>query len=234
MTVMVSLTSAPLNSYAWTWGAIAVYAFTLKSYQTYRRTKNPLARIYTGVGFSFATALLFFGFPGFLTQNPHVLLYTYFMADIWVQTAIQFAAWQLWFIGTRTFLSLKYILSFTIPLSVIIMCIEVMTSKVYFSQSQNLIIEHDKPPVLILKSIIYILVSAPLAFYLLRQVPKQANFRAKYQSFIAGMIYIAVTLASVSDNVSDRGADTRDSCYALLVFFTIFLVAQLPRPSMKH
>lgn len=232
--VMVNLDSAPLNAYTWTWGAIAVYAFTIRSYISYRRTKNPLAKIYTFVGLSFAMGLLFYGFPGLFTQSPHILNVTYFMADLFVQIALQFAVWLLWFIGLRVYLNLKYLLAITIPLSTVIMVLHVMTSQVSLSLSQNLIIYTDKFPVLLLKSIIYILVPLPLAFFLIKQVPNQSSARAKFQSLIAGAIFIAVMAASVSNNIFDKGSDTRGSCLSLAVFFTIFFLAQLPRPKLGH
>jgi len=231
---MVNLTSAPLNAYSWTWGAIAIYGFMVKSIASYRRTRNPLAKIYAYVGLSFGTGLLFFGLPGFFTQNVHVLKDTYFLADLSVQISLQFAAWMLSFIGMKSFLKLKYMLAVTIPLSVVIMILKITSSHVSISHAQNLIVYTDQPILLILKSVIYILIAMPIAVLLIRQVPNQATLRAKFQSFIAGIIYAAVCIAAVSNNLFDKGSDTRDSSLSLIVVFTIFLLAQLPRPHLKH
>jgi hypothetical protein len=231
---MVNFTSAPLNAYTWTLGAIAVYAFSTKSILSYRRTKNPLAHIYSWLGFTFATGMLFYGLPGLITQNPHTIRYTYFLADIFVQLSLQFGIWLLWFIGMRVYISLKYLLALTVPLSIAIMIIEVLTSKVTISASPHLIIYTDMFIVLVLKSIIYILVALPLAYFLLKQVPNQATWRAKFQSFIAGMIFITVCLAATSNNIFDKGSDTVQSSMDLAIFFTIFLLAQLPRPFKHH
>lgn len=227
--VMVNLTDAPINAYTWTWGAIAIYAFTLKSFLSYKRTKNPLARIYIWLGLTFGTGLLFYGLPGLITQNPHILRITYFTADGFVQLALQFGVWLLWFIGMRVHISLKYLLSCTVPISVATMIIEVLTSHVSVSHSPHLIVYTDKFPVLVLKSILYVVVALPIAYFLLKQVPNQANTRAKFQSFIAGMIFIIVCIAATSNNIFDKGSDTVQSSTELAIFFTIFLLAQLPR-----
>jgi hypothetical protein len=227
--IMVSLTNAPINAYTWTWGAIAIYAFSIKSFATYRRTKNPLARIYTYLGLSFATGLLLYGLPGIITRDPHILRITYFCADGFVQLSLQFGIWLLWFIGMHARISLRYLLACTIPISLATMIIEVLTSTVRVSQSPHLIIYSDKFPVLVLKSIMYIVVALPLAYFLLKQVPNQLTTRAKIQSFIAGTIFIIVCVAATSNNIFDKGSDTIQSSRDLAIFFTIFLLVQLPR-----
>lgn len=226
---MSHITGAPINAYTWTLGGIAIYAFTLKSYLSYRRGKNPLARIYTYLGLAFATGLLLYGLPGIITQNAHILRYTYFAADACVYIALQFGIWLLWFIGLRVYARLKYLLAITVPIAVASMVIEVMTSHVRVSQSPHLIIYSDTFPVSLLKSIMYIGVAFPLAYYLLKQVPNQVTMRAKFQSFISGMIFIIVSVAATSNNIFDKGSDTVQSSTELAIFFVIFLLAQLPR-----
>ena len=226
---MTHITGAPINAYTWTLGGISIYAFTIKSYLNYQRSKNPLARIYTLLGLTFATGLLMYGLPALITQNAHLLRYTYFSADAFVQVALQLGIWLLWFIGLRIHFSLKYMLALTIPISVATMVIEVLTSKVYVSQSPHLVIYTDKFPVLLLKSILYIIVAFPLAYFLLKQVPNQTNLRAKFQSFISGIIFIIISVAATSNNIFDKGSDTVQSSTDLAIFFAIFLLAQLPR-----
>ena len=228
--IMVTFTSSPFNAYTWTWGGIAVYAFMIKSILSYRRTRNPIARIYIWLGLTFGTGLLFYGLPGLLTDNISILHYTYFVADIGVQLSLQFAVWLMWFLGMRLYVSLKYLLAVSLSLSFAIMIIEVMTSKVSISQSPHLIVYQDKLPVLILKSIIYVLVALPVGYFLLRQVPNQATAKAKIQSFISGLLFIIVCLAATSNNIFDKGSDTISSSTDLAIFFAVFLLAQLPRP----
>lgn len=236
-TIMVTLSSPPINAVTWTWGAIAIYAFTLKSLRSYRQTKGPLARIYVWLGFAFGTGLLFFGLPGFFTQNPHVLRFTYFLADLFVQIALQFATWLVWSIGMRVYTPLRYMLAVTIPLSIAILVTEmteILTKiDVSVSQSPHLIIYTNQFLALLLKSIIYVLVALPLAFFLLKQVPNQVSRRAKFQSFLGGTLAICVGVAATSNNIFDKGSDTKQSSLSLAVFFTIFLLAQIPRPHRK-
>lgn len=227
--VMANLTDAPINAYTWTLGAIAIYAFTLKSFLSYKLTKNPVARIYIWLGLTFATGLLFFGLPGIFTLNTHILKITYFTADGFVQLSLQFGIWLQWFIGMRAHIKLKYLLAFTIPISLAILIIEVLTSQVRVSNSHNLIIYTDKFPVLLLKSIMYVIVAFPIAYFLLKQVPNQLSLRAKFQSFISGLIFIIVSVAATTDNIFDKGSDTVQSSIELAIFFAVFLIAQLPR-----
>lgn len=231
---MVNLSDAPINAYSWTWGAIAVYAFTIKSTLSHRRTKNPVARIYSWLGFWFATGMLFYGAPGFFTNDISVLKHTYFVADICIQTSMQFGVWLAWFIGLRSYISLKYLLGISIPLSILTMIIEYSTSMVHVSQNPHLLQYTDIFTLLVLKTITYTLVGLPLAVLLLRQVPNQTTLRSKFQSLVSGLIPVIVVGAAVSDNIFSKGSDTVESSIELIIFFTVFFVAQLPRPSRKH
>ena len=221
----------PINALTWTVGAVTLYTFSFKSWRTYSRTRNPLARMYSLLSLTFGTALLFFGLPGLLTQNPHILRYTYFSADFFVQVSMQIQVWILWFLGLRNRVFLRYLYIFTIPFSLVLLTLEVLTSHVSISQSPYLIVYVDKPPVLILKSIIYVTIAMPIGYFLLRQTPLQTSWRAKAKSLASGMIFIAVCLAATSNNIFDKGSDTPGSARTLLVVFIIFLLAQLPRGS---
>jgi hypothetical protein len=220
----------PLNSVTWTLGAVALYMFSFNSWRAYRRTKNPLAQMYYVVGLSFGTALFFFGVPGLFTQNPHILRYTYFSADFFVQVSMQVQVWILWFIGLRNRVPLKRLLAVTGPFSAVLITLEVLTSHVAVSRSPYLIIYNDKLPVLVLKSIIYVSIALPLGYFFLRKAPDQTTPRAKVKSLTAGMFFIVVCLAATSNNIFDKGSDTVSSSVTVMIFFIIFLLAQLPRP----
>ncbi|HEY5152599.1 MAG TPA: hypothetical protein VII55_01350 [Candidatus Saccharimonadales bacterium] len=220
---------APINAIAWSLGAIALYTFSFRSWRSYRRTKNPLAQMYYVLGTTFGTAMLFFGAPGLITQNPHILRYTYFTADFLVQISMQVQVWLLWFLGLRNQARLRTLLACTLPLSALSITLEVLTSNVTVSQSPHLIVYTDKTPVLILKSIIYLSIAIPLGYFFLRQVPHQTTPRAKIKSFMTGMFFIVVCLAATSNNIFDKGSDTVSSSTTIIVFFIIFLLAQLLR-----
>ncbi len=220
----------PINSIEWTVGAVALYTFSFKSWRSYRRTKNLLAQMYYILGTTFGTALVFFGVPGLLTQDAHILRYTYFSADFLVQVSMQVQVWILWFIGLRNRARLKTLLAFTIPVSVLSITWEVLTSKVTVSQSPYLIVYTDKTPVLVLKSIIYLTIAMPLGYFFLRQVPLQTTRQAKVKLMASGMFFIVVCLAATSNNIFDKGSDTPTSALTVTIFFIIFLLAQLPRP----
>lgn len=219
----------PINAITWSVGAATLYAFSFRSWRTYRRTKNPLARMYSLISLAFGTGLFFFGAPGLLTQNPHILRYTYFSADFFVQLSLQIGVWILWFLGLRNAVALGYLYFLTIPFSLVLLTWEVLTSHVSVSQTPYLIIYSDHLPVLILKSVIYVTVAMPIGYFLIRQAPLQATWRAKVKSLASGMFFIAVCLAATSNNIFDKGSDTPGSARTLLVVFIVFLLAQLPR-----
>src|SRR5665213_159740 len=223
----------PINSVAWTVGAVALYTFSFKSWRSYRRTKTLLAQMYYVLGTTFGTALLFFGVPGLLTQDTRILLYTYFVADFLVQISMQVQVWILWFIGLRNRARLKTLLTFTLPVSVLSITLEVLTSSVSVSQSPHLVVYTDRTPVLILKSIIYMTIAIPLGYFFLRQVPRQTTRQAKIKLIASGMFFIIVCLAATSNNIFDKGSDTPSSAITVMVFFVIFLLAQLPRPRQQ-
>ncbi|MFI5271191.1 MAG: hypothetical protein ACHQT9_04060 [Candidatus Saccharimonadales bacterium] len=227
---MISFTDAPINAYSWTFGAIAVYAFTIKSIASYERTRNPLARIYSFLGFFFGTAMLFFGFPAFLTSNESILKYTSFSADVSLEISVLLSLWLTWFIGLRQYISLKYIIGFIFPLSVLALTMEFFTSSAHVSQNPHLVQYTNTMSVLILQSIIYALVAFPLSYFLLKHVPDQITLRAKFQSLVSGLIPLIVASAGISNNIFDKGSDTKQSAIELSIFFAIFFLAQLPRP----
>ncbi len=185
--------------------------------------------MYYVLGATFGTALFFFGVPGLLTQNTHILQYTYFSADFFVQVSMQVQIWILWFLGLRNRVRLRHIYAFTIPYSIVLITTEVLTSHVGISHSPALIVYEDHPPVLILKSIIYMAVAMPLGYFYLRQVPRQTTLQARAKSLVSGLTFIVVGLAATSNNVFDKGSDTPTSALIVMVFFVIFLLVQLPR-----
>ncbi|HVX57647.1 MAG TPA: hypothetical protein VHA37_08010 [Candidatus Saccharimonadales bacterium] len=223
----------PLNAVAWSLGALAVYTFSVRSWRTYHLTQNPLARIYTVFGLTFGTALLFFGLPGLLSQNIHLLRYTYFLADLFVQISLQVALWLLWFLGLRAYLRLDYLYLVTVPFSAVLMTLQALTSQVQISRSPYLIIYTDRPVVLILKSVIYVVVAVPLGYFLLKQVPRQSSFKSKLKSFMAGMGFFIICAAATSNNIFDKGSDTQGSSAILCAFFVVLFLAQLLRPVSK-
>src|SRR5665811_2356326 len=111
----------PLNSLAWTSGAIAIYTFAFKSWRSHRQTKNPLARMYYVLGTTFGTALFLFGVPNLLTSTPHIVLFADFSADFCVQVSMQVQVWLLWFIGLRNRFHLRSLLAVTIPFSIVLL-----------------------------------------------------------------------------------------------------------------
>jgi hypothetical protein len=221
----------PINAITWSLGFVAFYTLTLKSRSSYRRTRNPLAQMYYWIGLSFGTGLFFFGVPGLFTQNLQVLSYSYFMADFFTQVTMQIGFWLMWFLGLRNRIRLRLLLAFTIPFSVVLMVLQGLTLRVELSQSPYLIEYLDQPPVLILKSIIYGAVSWPLGFFILRQAPSQLTLSAKIKSAALGLAFILVSTAAIINNVFERGGDTKESATIVAIFFVVFFLAQLLRPS---
>lgn len=219
----------PINAITWSVGAATLYTFSFRSWRTYRRTQNPLAKMYYILSAAFGTALFFFGVPGLLTRDIHILRYTYFSADFFVQVSMQIQVWILWFLGLRNLVQLRYLYILSVPFSLVLLTWEVLTSHVGVSQSPYLIVYSDHLPVLILKSIIYVAIAMPIGYFLIRQAPLQVTWRAKVKSLASGMIFITVCLAATSNNIFDKGSDTPGSARTLLVVFVLFLIAQLPR-----
>jgi hypothetical protein len=223
--------NAPINAVTWTLGAVSLYIFAWKSWRSFKLTRNPVARMYVVIGLSFATALFFYGVPGLFTLNTHILRCTYFLADLFVQISMQAGLWLLWFLGLRNRFPLNRIFLVSIPFSAVLMTLQAMTSHVAVSTSPLLIIYTDETPVLILKSIIYVAMAAPLGYFFLRAAPGQSTLRAQIKSLVAGLFFIVVGIAAVSNNIFDKGSDTERSATVLAVFFVIFILVQLLRPS---
>lgn len=227
------MTQVPINAITWSLGALALYTFAFKSWRSYRRTRNPLGRMYYVLGLAFGTALFFFGVPGLFTQDPAILRYTYFAADFFVQVSMQVQVWLLWFLAFRNHVRLRSLLLVTVPFSAILLTSEVLMSHVSISQSPYLVVYADQPLTLILKSIIYMSIAMPLGYFLIRQVPNQTTLQAKAKTFIGGMTFIVVGLAATSNNVFDKGSDTAQSATIVAVFFVVFFLIQLLRPPSR-
>ncbi len=220
----------PLNAFTWTLGCLAMYTFAFKGLRTYRVTKNPLALIYIWITTTLGIAFAFFGVPALLTDSAHILKYTYFFADLFVQISMQAMAWLLWFIGLRNYIQLKVLLLFTAVFSLSLMVLQLLTSHAAVSQSAHLVVYSDQLPVLIMKSLIYVAIAWPLGYFFIRQAFTQTSSRAKAKSLVSGLIFILVSLAATSNNIFDKGSDTVESTILVAVFFGIFLItAALPR-----
>jgi hypothetical protein len=83
--------------------------------------------------------------------------------------------------------------------------------------------------VLILQSVIYAIAAFSLSYFLLKHVKNQITLRSKFQSLVSGLIPVIVATAGISNNIFDKGSDTKQSAMELSIFFAIFLLAQLPR-----
>jgi hypothetical protein len=223
----------PINAVTWSIGATALYTFGWKSWRSYRRTKNPLSRIYYILGLTFGTGLFFFGVPALFTDNLHILRYTYFLADMFVQITLQVALYLLWFLGLQGRVRLSRIYLVSIPFSAVLLTLQALTSQVGLSLSPHLVVYTDQPAVLILKSISYLTVAMPIGYFLIRQTPKQPSLRAKTKAFMSGMTFILVGLAATSNNLFDKGSDTVQSAAIVGCFFVFFLLVQLLRPSTQ-
>jgi hypothetical protein len=229
----------PLNGFTWSLGSVASWQFAIKALFSYRSNHNPLAGIYGLLGVSLGMALFFFGVPALVTNNVHMLKYTYFLADLFVQVTIQVEVWLLWFIGLRAHINLRNLLAVTVPFSIVLLSAELLTSFVTISTKPNLVIYTDKPLVLVLKSIIYMAIALPIGYFFLRQIPKQPYFLAKAKTLFSGLIFIILSSAATSNNILDKGSDTVSSATILGVFFALFLIVNLlPRSSpatvVKH
>lgn len=220
----------PINAYTWTLGCVAMAVFAFKSWHLYGLTKNPLAIMYTTVTVTLGVAFFFFGVPPFLTNNDAILKYTYFMADLWVQIAMQAMAWLLWFIGLRMVIGLRPLISVTATFSAVLLTLQLLSSQASVSQSPHLVVYADHMPVLIMKSVIYIVIAWPIGYFLIRQAFRQPNTRAILKSLTTGLIFILVSVAATMNNIFDKGSDTVTSTSIVAIFFGLFLlVASLPR-----
>jgi hypothetical protein len=65
-------------------------------------------------------------------------------------------------------------------------------------------------------------------------VPHQTTLSSKLKSLVAGLMFIIVCIAAVSNNIFDKGSDTVQSATELAIFFTIFLVVQLSRRASRR
>lgn len=223
----------PINCITWSLGSLALYTLALKSWLSYKRTRNPLARMYYALGLTFGTALFFFGVPGLFTENLHVIRVAYFLADLFAQVSMQVQIWMLWFLGLRNRVSLGHVYLVSLPFSAVLVTLQAMSSHVGLSQSPHLIMYIDKPVVLALKSIIYVGVAVPIGYFLIRQVPSQTSLRAKLKTFMSGMTFIGVALAATSNNIFDKGSDTQQSATIVAGLFVVFLLVQLLRPTAR-
>jgi len=221
----------PINAVSWSLGALALYMFAFKSWRSYRTTRNPLGRMYCVLGLTFGTALFFFGVPGLFTRDVSVLRITYFLADLFVQISMQVQLWLLWFLGLQGRTRLVYLYLITVPFSAVLMTLQALTSHVDISWSPYLIVYTDGTAVLILKSIIYLAIALPIGYFFVREAPRQSTFKARAQSFMAGLTFIVVCLAATSNNIFDKGSDTPTSAAVISVLFIIFFLAELLRSS---
>lgn len=224
----------PVNAIAWSLGSLSSYVFTFKSWRSYRVTRNPLGRMYCVLGLTFGTALFFFGVPGLFTRDVHILRVTYFLADLFVQISMQVQLWLLWFLGLRNRVRLVYLYLISIPFSAVLMTLQAMTSHVSVSQSPYLIVCTDQTAVLVLKSIIYVVIALPVGYFFVRQAPHQVTLPTKIKTFLTGATFITVCLAATANNIFDKGSDTAGSAAVISLFFIIFLLVELLRPSGRR
>lgn len=215
------------NGVPWTIASVLVYRFGIKGYRSYRKSKNPLSKIYGFLGLTLGTSLFFYGVPILITINADIIKYTYFIGDLFAQIAMQINIWLLWFIVFRYRVRLRNILIFSVPYSVILLAIQLKTSYITYSYNPLIVGYNDHTSLIILKSIIYIGVAWPLGFFFLHQLPSQPDLLTKFKSLIIGGMFILISGIATYQEITDKGADTYNSALFSLVIFLVFLAGSL-------
>jgi hypothetical protein len=217
----------PYNAISWMIGFLAVYTFAYRSYLAYKKTGNEIAKIYCGMSLAFGIGFLFYGVLTPFTTDLTILLKSYLFSEAAVQVGVQFQVWLLWFIGLRNMIRLRYLLCISLTFSILILIVEVLTSKVFLSQSPLLFITKDIPLALGLKCLVYIATSWPLGYFFIRQSGLQQNLKAQLTSIATGLIFIVVSGATVLKSIIAVGSDSYDSAVINAVVFLIFLALNL-------
>lgn len=217
----------PYNSISWMIGFVAVYTFAFRSWMAYRKTGNEIAKIYFGMSLAFGLGFLFYGVLTLFTFNPIYLFKSYIFSEFAVQIGIQFQVWLLWFIGLRNMIRLRHLLCASITFSVLILIIEIFTSRAFISQSPLLFISKDIPIALGLKCMLYIATSWPLGYFFIKQSGLQQNLKSQLTSIATGLIFIVISSATVLNSIVAGGSDSYESAVVNAAVFLIFLAVNL-------
>lgn len=214
----------PYNGISWTVGWIVVWLFAFKCIRNYRVTKNPLAQMYAVIALLMGTSFFFFGVPNLFSQDPAVLIKTYYVADLFAQLGILAQTRLLWFIGFKNKISWLVILLPVMVWSFTIMLFEtrLLPSHVVVDTNARIVQYLDQPPVLYMKSILYLAVAYPISYFFIRQGFTQKLFKAKVNSIAAGMVFLFVATSSIQNALFTDGADTKTTAITNTVLFLLF------------
>lgn len=219
---MVIVHPIPLNAIAWSLGVPGGAIFTYKTARIYVNQRNPLAGLYSIVFGLLMLSFCFFGFPGWFTHDTKALTLAYYFADFFLLASFIAQAYLLWFVGLKTRINKWAILGPTILLITTIFVLDLMGSRSFYQP--NLILNVDPTLSLGLKTILYLIIPWPLAYFIIRIGTQQTSAAAQAKSIIIGLAYFALSTGSVFSNIFDNGADTISSSSINIVCFIIFFI----------
>lgn len=182
--------------------------------------------MYAIIALLMGTSFFFFGVPNLFSQDPNVLIKTYYLADLFAQLGIIAQTRLLWFIGFKNKISWLVILVPVALWSLSIMLLEtrLIPSHVVVDTNARLVLYIDQPAVLYMKSILYMVVAYPISYFFIRQGFTQKVLKAKINSIAAGMVFLFVATSSIQNALFSNGGDTKTTAITNTILFLLFQV----------
>ena len=219
MISMISLSSVPLNSYAWLMGSIACYMLFYRSYVNYHNSKNELSKYLAWFGLLMGTGQALLALPAFFTLNTDTLRITYLIGELAIYASAVAQAAVLWCLLLRSKIS---IYSATLPILAIgIVSWAYAVPRSTLEITNNFINYRDPLFSTIVVGLVLMSLFIPVGIYFIHSASQQTHTKAILTSLTLGLVYVGVGIFTGGVELLTGQVITPTTAIGDLAFFIV-------------
>lgn len=207
---------------------LAAIILGVKSYDSYRLTRNPLGLSSMVFGVALGAALIIIGLPFLLTSHEGILLAADYLAVIGIQIACIALVHLLWFSVLRNVVRFRYLVIGLVVWGLAILASDVATLSIVSREGE--LTYQSSALSLWLKASLYVVVGWPLAAFYMRQALRQAGMVTKLKLGGLSLVVFLASTSAVLENITSSGQASHDGAIARLTLaIATLLFALWPR-----
>lgn len=220
---MTPLNAIPVDSLSWLIGSAACLILGGKSFFRYRRSRDELTKYIAWFALVTGLELAAYSVPSFFTLNTGSLLALGLAGEAFFYGSMLAQAAIVWFLILRPRFSIYYLIIPTGVLGLAAWLYSLPHTKLILSNNFITFLNPRFSTIVI--GVLLIGLFGPVGLYFLRSAPRQAGFKAIFNSLALGLAYLGIGLIGGGFEIVTGQIMTPTSMISNTIFFTILLIA---------
>lgn len=219
---MVPLSEIPINSLAWTLGAIATMAVAIRSFVTYKRSYSQLTGFIFWFAFLISIGLFFFGLPSLFTFDISILHATYKIGEVFMYASFIAQGAILWSLMLRQYVSVYAV---TIPVALIGFAtwLYALNRSVLFLEDN--FVGYWEPRICnYLLAALFFALFIPVGLHFIRAMVRQTGFKNRLVPFGLGIVYASTGLFAGIHLIVVRNISALETSWMYMSFYIFLLM----------